>query len=507
MQKSLAQILDVTSTRDIVEIRGNLDGIIYAPIVENVDELHEGGVFVARRGSKFDGHDFIQNAIHKGAAAIIGENQLPHINVPYVQMKNLQEQIGLLAAEYYDWPAKKLTLFGITGTDGKTTTTHLLYQILQRKYPGKVGLVSTLMAFYGDEEEETGLHVTSPPAPQLQFYLNRMVECGLTHAVIEMTSHGLSQGRVQGVNLASAMITNIQHEHLDFHGSWEDYRMSKGLIFSYMTHPNGLRVINADDFGSQIYCKQRYTSFGHSDDAEFQIYCVKETAIGIDFQLKMPTTTLNILTPLHGRYNAANCAAAAAAAYTFVNRDSDAIRDGIADLHYLPGRMEPIEESQDFRAFVDFAHTPAALKEALMSSRKKLIGKQRLCVVFGSAGLRDVAKRQMMSEIAVELADYVVLTAEDPRTESLERILHHMAEACRKHGGEEGTDFVCIKDRGEALLHACHWAQKDDIVIACGKGHEQSMCFGTIEYPWDDRMALRAAINGKNISKLPTANI
>lgn len=506
MQKSLSQILEVTSTRDILEIRGDIDRMVYAPVVENVDNLYEGGVFIARKGAKFDGHDFIESAIHKGATAIIGENKLSHLNVPYVQMKNLRQKIGLLAAEYYGWPAKKLTLFGITGTDGKTTTTHLLYQILQRKYPGKVGLVSTLKAFCGREEEETGLHVTSPPAPQLQFYLNQMVECGLTHAVIEMTSHGLSQGRIQGVNLSSAMITNIQHEHLDFHKSWEDYRMSKGSIFSYLTHPNGLRVINADDAGSQIFCKQPYSTFGHSDDAEFQIHCVNETGAGVNFRLRMPTATLNIVTPLSGSYNAANCAAAATAAYSFVNKDIDAIREGIADLHYLPGRMEPIEVCQDFRAFVDFAHTPAALREALVSSRMKLTGNQRLCVVFGSAGLRDVAKRQMMSQIAIELADYVVLTAEDPRTESLESILHFMAEACRKYGGEEGRDFVCIKDRGEALLHACHWAKKDDIVIACGKGHEQSMCFGTIEYPWDDRKVFRAAINGKNISKLPTAN-
>ena len=189
----------------------------------------------------------------------------------------------------------------------------------------------------------------------------------------------------------------------------------------------------------------------------------------------------------------------------FIAGDLGTIQQGIAALRFLPGRMEPIDEGQKFRAIVDFAHTPAALRKALESTRRMLQGRQRLCVVFGSAGLRDVGKRRLMAEIATELADYVVLTAEDPRTESLDDILAMMAAACREHGGQEGSDFTRIPDRGAALQHACKWARMGDIVLACGKGHEQSMCFGTTEYHWDDREALRAALRGNPLCNLPTA--
>ena len=395
-------------------------------------------------------------------------------------------------------------LLGLQG-DGKTTTTHLLHHILQQRFPGRVGLVSTLVANCGDEEQATGLHVTSPPAPQLQAYLARMVTHGLTHAVLEMTSHGLAQGRVQGVQLAAAVLTNIQHEHLDFHGGWEDYRAAKGRMFEYLRVMPAIRVINADDDASQVFAEAPCTTFGYGEAAEFRAEDIREARDGLHYRLHSASGSVDIHSPLSGVYNAANGAAAAAAATPFIAGDLGAIQKGIATLRYLPGRMEQIDEGQKFRAIVDFAHTPAALREALRSARRLLSSGQRLCVVFGSAGLRDVAKRRLMAEIATELADYVVLTAEDPRTESLDEILAMMAVACRDRGGQDGSNFTSIPDRGAALHHACRWARAGDIVLACGKGHEQSMCFGTTEYPWDDREAMRAALRGDPLRNLPTA--
>ena len=505
MTKTLAEILSDLPTNTIIAAQGDLDVAVKAPIVESVGTLEEGGVFLARQGAQFDGHDFTEEAIRRGAVAIIGEKPLQGMSTPYVQLDAVQQNIGLLSAAYHNWPARKLTLIGVTGTDGKTTTTHLIHSILQEIFPNRVGLVSTLRAFCGDQEETTGLHVTSPPAPRLQSYLARMLANGLTHAVIEMTSHGLSQGRLQGVELAVAVLTNIQHEHLDFHGSWEEYRQAKGRMFTYMRGGNALRVINADEEASQHYLTGEFKTFGYDANADYRIEEVSETGDGMQIRLRSPQGQLKLHTSLIGAYNAANCAAAVAAASPYIEGDERVVERGIRSLSYLPGRMEPIDVGQNFQAYVDFAHTPAALQVALVATRKKMTDDQRLCVVFGSAGLRDIQKRKLMSEIATKLADYVVLTAEDPRTESLEAILTMMADACQKQGGRVGIDFTCIPDRSAALLHACQWAEQGDIVLACGKGHEQSMCFGTTEYPWDDRDALRAALHGKLIVSLPTA--
>ncbi len=505
MTKTLSQFLSALPPAAIIETRGDLERPITAPVVETVADVEEGSVFVARRGAQFDGHDFIDEAIARGAAAIVGERSPPTLSLPYAQLRDAQQQVGILSAAYYDWPADRLTLFGVSGTDGKTTTTHLLHHILQQRFPGRVGLVSTLVANCGDEEQATGLHVTSPPAPQLQAYLARMVTHGLTHAVLEMTSHGLAQGRVQGVQLAAAVLTNIQHEHLDFHGGWGEYRAAKGRMFEYLRMTPAIRVINADDDASQVFAEAPCTTFGYGEAAQFRAEDIREARDGLHYRLLSSSGSVDIHSPLSGVYNAANGAAAAAAATPFIAGDLGAIQQGIAALRYLPGRMEPVDEGQKFRAIVDFAHTPAALREALRFARRLLSSGQRLCVVFGSAGLRDVAKRRLMAEIATELADYVVLTAEDPRTESLDDILAMMAVACRDRGGQDGSDFTSIPDRGAALHHACRWARAGDIVLACGKGHEQSMCFGTTEYPWDDREAMRAALRDDPLRNLPTA--
>lgn len=505
MARSFSEILNVMPAGDILAIKGARQQPIRAPVVETAAAVEEGGIFVARRGAAFDGHEFIPEAIQRGAAAIIGERPPAPLPVPYAQARHLQQQIGLLAAEYHHWPARRLRLIGVTGTDGKTTTTHLIRQILRERFPGRVGLVSTLVADCGDGERATGLHVTAPPAPQMQDYLARMVEHGLTHAVIEMTSHGLAQGRAQGVELAAAVLTNIQHEHLDFHGNWREYRNAKARMLHYLHGGSARRILNADDAGSRDLAVVGHTAFGYSEAADFQAHSIRDERDGLRYRLRTPVGEVEIHSSLAGAYNAANGAAAAAAAFPFIDGDLDIIRRGIAGLRYLPGRMEPIEEGQEFRALVDFAHTPAALRAALQSARRQLSGAGRLCAVFGSAGLRDVEKRRLMAEIAMEYADYVVLTAEDPRTESLADILAMMAAACCEKGGKESRDFTRIPDRGAALFHACQWAKAGDTVIACGKGHEQSMCFGATEYEWDDRQALRAALRGKPLLTLPTA--
>ena len=502
------------------------DAEIRAPVSENAATVEAGGVFVARRGANVDGHDLIPQAIARGAAAVVGERPPDAVacSVPYVQVEDGQAVLGPLAAAYYGHPSRQLVVIGVTGTDGKTTTCTLIHSIL--KAAGlPVGLISTVSAVIGDEEMPTGLHVTTPPAHAVQMYLARMVRAGLTHVVLEATSHGLAQGRVNGVDFDVAVLTNVTHEHLDFHRTWEDYRAAKARLFrmaavSYRKAgvPKAA-VINADDPSAEVFRRaaegvDRTVSYAldvmrpvdiHAEAIAYRPDATRFTIVGPQ-ALEQPVET-----PLVGAFNVANILAAAGAASVLLGEQPERLRaalaEGIRNMPPIPGRMERIDEGQDYLAVVDFAHTPNALRRALEAARMMIAPDRRVIAIFGSAGLRDREKRRMMAEIGMRLADRVILTAEDPRTESLAAILNEMAQGCIHAGGVEGENFWRVMDRGRALAFGCSLARQGDLVIACGKGHEQSMCFGDTEYPWDDREALRAAIHGTPLLTLPTANL
>jgi len=509
MTRTLADLLAEIPEEQIIQKQGDMNTFITAPIVESSLDVARGGVFVARKGLSTDGHKYIQNAIDAGAGAIVGEIPQDDLRVPYVQAKNAQDVLGLLAAAYHKFPSRQLVVIGVTGTDGKTTTSHILHSILKRTDGIKAGFISTISADFGDEIADTGLHVTTPGAPQVQAYLARMVEAGLTHCILEMTSHGLAQGRLNGVDIDVAVYTNVMHEHLDFHGSWENYRDAKALMFrklatSYRKDEQAkISVVNADDKSADYFGAipaDKVVRYGIHHDASYQ-------ATAIDYQPNRTIFTVQdtpIEMQLVGEFNISNALAGISVARE-LGVDWTAIQRGIADVALISGRMERIDEGQDFVAIVDFAHTPNALKRALEAGRTMLPDGKKLICVFGSAGLRDVDKRRMMAETSAQLADITVLTAEDPRTESLDDILEMMAQGCISQGGVEGETFIRVRDRGEAIYQACQMADAGDIVMACGKGHEQSMCFGTVEHPWDDRDAMRAALRGTPLATLPTA--
>lgn len=524
MAKTLFELLEALPDEDVLDLIGG-DAMLQQPVVEATDDLKPGGVFVARKGRSVDGHSFIPKAIELGAAAIIGEQPIDSLAVPYVQVRDSMAVIGKLAAAYYDYPSRDLVLIGVTGTDGKTTTSTLIHSILKIATGGTTGYISTIAADIGGAQLDTGLHVTTPGAPQVQSILAQMVENGLTHCVLEMTSHGLAQGRLVGVDIDAAVVTNITHEHLDYHGSWDAYRDAKATMFDMLAtsaKKSGVRVhqrvearaaeqtipkiavINADDKGARtlldIPADVRVTYGIESSDADCRAENIQLGPDGARFTIGAAEFHI----PLVGAFNVYNALAAIAVTRALgVNYQS--IQAGLAAVNAVSGRMQPIDEGQNFTAIVDFAHTPNALKVALEAARTMVEPDKRVIVVFGCAGLRDVQKRRMMSETAARLADISVLTAEDPRTESLDAILEMMAEGCRSQGGVEGETFIRVPDRGEALYRACQLAQPGDVVIACGKGHEQSMAFGTIEYAWDDREALRAALRGTPLKTLPTA--
>lgn len=506
----LNDLIKAIPSDQIIEIQGDTDALITAPIVEASLDVQKGSLFLARIGLSSDGHQYIMDAIQRGAVTIIGETPQSNLPVPYIQIKDSQQALGYLASAYFNNPSRQLTIIGITGTDGKTTTSHILYEILKVATNNQTGFISTIAADFGGRSENTGLHVTTPGAPQIQAYLAEMVELGLTHCVLEMTSHGLAQGRINGVEIDGAIITNVTHEHLDYHGSWLNYRNAKASMFEMLKSPYKhktsptISVINADDESADYFAaipSDRVFTYGLYQDADFKAEQIQYHSDGTYITLQ----DQHLHSRLIGEFNVYNILAAITMARALAI-DWDIIHQALEQINGVSGRMESIDEGQNFTLIVDFAHTPNALKRALEAGRMILGPKNRLISVFGSAGLRDVQKRRMMAEVSARFADFTILTAEDPRTESLDAILEMMAQGCIAQGLSEGKDFIRVKDRGLAIYEACQLAQPGDLIMVCGKGHEQSMCFGTVEYPWDDREAARQALRNQPLSTLPTAN-
>jgi UDP-N-acetylmuramoyl-L-alanyl-D-glutamate--2,6-diaminopimelate ligase len=466
--------------------------------------VQPGNLFFALVGENQDGHMFIRQAIEKGAIGIVGVQPMNDLPVTYIRVSNSREILAHISAAFYGYPARRMSMIGVTGTDGKTTTSNLIFHILI-KAGLTLGIISTVNAVIGSEILDTGLHVTTPESPDVQRYLARMAAAGMTHVVLESTSHGLAQHRVTACEFDIAVVTNITHEHLDFHGSYENYRKSKGMLVEMLAstikknHGNPrLAVINRDDISYeylQSISGPTQRSYGLSESADTWAEDIQHTPAGLEFVICTRDFRQPVRCNLAGTYNVYNCLAAFSAAVNGLSIEPEVAAEGIVSLKNIPGRMEPINLGQDFIALVDFAHTPNALLNVLKTARQMTSG--RVICAFGSAGLRDREKRKFMAEISQEYADFSILTAEDPRTESLQVILAEMASAAVNRGGEEGRSFNRIPDRREAIRYAVNIARPGDLIVCCGKGHEQSMCFGTTEYPWDDRTALRAALGEK----------
>lgn len=403
--------------------------------------------------------------------------------------KNLFHLLSALAASvFYGFPGRKMTVIGITGTDGKTTTSHLVYHIL--KTAGKkVSLVSTITAFINDKAYDTGFHVTTPSSWQLQRLMKEAVTGGSEYFVLEVTSHALDQHRVFGTSIDIGLINNISHEHIDYHKTIDHYRLAKSKILKGVKYS----VLNKEDENFR-YLKDRKSS-------KLVTFAIKGEADYTQAKMKLKPRIL-------GRFNLSNALAAASVA-SILKIDKSVISEAVTSFVGIPGRMEEVVTDKSFKIFIDFAHKPNALENALGTARDKT--RNKLIVVFGCAGLRDRLKRPMMGEIAGNLADFAVFTAEDPRTEDVRDIINQIAAGCVKTNMREADKrrevkeylknhnkyFWRIADRQEAINFAVRrLAQEGDTVLICGKGHEKSMCYGKIEYPWDEKKAIEKAIYG-----------
>ncbi len=397
----------------------------------------------------------------------------------------------------FRFPARKLKLIGVTGTDGKTTTSSLIYHILQTGGV-KTSLISTVDAKIGGESIETGLHVTTPDPVVLQKLLKKMVDRGSEYGVVETTSHGLAQERVAAVGFYAAVVTNITHEHLDYHKTYENYLAAKSKILQGVK----LRVLNADD---SSFKKLRDQGSGLLVTYSVKVkadYMAKEIVSGekdlrfkIVFSEKDKPQEIGIRIPIVGDYNIYNVLAAFALCHR-LGVDEKKIAESLESFTTVTGRMEKIDQGQDFQVIVDFAHTPAALQAALLSLKRQSSGK--LIAVLGSAGERDRDKRKMMGRISAKVADLSIFTAEDPRSEDVNEIIASMVAGAKQEDVEENIHFLRIPNREEAIKKAIEMAERDDIVGIFGKGHEKSMNIGGTEYPWSDQEAASKILKEKS---------
>lgn len=395
----------------------------------------------------------------------------------FQKIKNIFHYIqALLSALYFNFPSKSLTVIGVTGTDGKTTTVNMLFHIL--KTAGlKTSMVSSLGAQIGTKSLDTGFHVTTPSPFQIQKLLRKALDGGSQYFILEATSHGLEQNRLAFVKFDVAVVTNITSDHMDYHKNWQNYATAKARLFKDCKYS----VLNADD--------DSYNFLKNKVPGKVVGYSIRQK---VDFSLgEFPFKS-----KFSEEYNLSNSLAAASAA-SLLGISKRKILSAIRSFPGVNGRMQEVRAGQKFEAIIDFAHTPNSLKKALVELKKKKLPKSKIIVVFGAAGERDKTKRPLMGEIAASLADVSIITAEDPRRENIDSITSQISKGFQKLKKILNVDYYQISDRSKAINFAVNLAETQDTVVFFGKGHEKSMCFGKKEYPWDETKEVKMAIERK----------
>ena len=467
-------------------LRGNatITGITY-----DSRDVQPGDLFAALRGSDFDGHRYIPQAIANGAAAILVEELPPDHDHPAIVVPDTRRNLAPIAAAFYGHPSRELTTIGITGTDGKSTTTALTRFVLTQAGIA-TGSIGTLGIEIGNGEHHALGHQTTPESHLVQGYLRRMVEAGTRAVVIEATSHGLAMHRLDGTEFTIAGITNITREHLEFHKTIAAYRAAKGILVERVAGNRGTIVLNADDEGAMSLTPHaeggRLVTYSAGEaEADLRVVHIVADHRGSRFVLQADGRSIPATLPLLGRFNIANalCTIGVAAAAGVPVDDAVAM---LADAPAIPGRLQRIDEGQQFGVVVDYAHTPASL-ETILTLLRGLSDGGRIIVVSGSAGERDVSKRPLQGGVMSRLADVVMITSEDPRNEDPMAIIRDIAAGT--HDGP--AEVHCIENRREAIAQAFALAQPGDIVLLAGKGHETSIIRGFAHEPWDEAAIAR----------------
>ena len=442
-------------------------------------DVRPGGLFFCVPGFKADGHDFAPDAVERGAAAVVSERPLG-LDAPEVVVPSVRAAMGPAAARFYGDPTATLEVIGITGTNGKTTTAFLTRAILERA-GRRTGLLGTVKSIVGGSDEP--VERTTPEGIDLQATFRRMLDSGDEACVMEVSSHALELGRTEGIRFASRVFTNLTQDHLDFHPDMDAYFTAKRRLFD----DPGPAVVNVDDeYGRRLADElEEPTTYAVHRAADYRATDVRFDPSGSEFTCETPDGTIAIKTRLPGLFNVQNALASLAAARS-LEVDLETARDALAEADRVPGRFEPVDEGQPFTVLVDYAHTPEALDNVLRAARELTHG--RVHVVFGAGGDRDRAKRPLMGKAAAELADRVVVTSDNPRSESPDAIIDEILEGT-------GPEVDREPDRRRAIALAVSKAEPGDVVVVAGKGHEQGQEFenGRKE-PFDDVSVVREAL-------------
>ncbi len=467
-------------------------GVDVTGIAFDTRRLRRGDMFCAVREHNGDGHAFIERAVQLGASSVLAESSLTATSsVPIILVSNSKEAMAYLAAAFHGQPSKRLRLIGVTGTDGKTTTTQLIAQLLNEGGI-RAGFMTTVSIDDGDGELDNTTRQSTLEAPDIQAHLATMVRQGCISAVVESTSHALALNRLTACSFDAAVVTNVTHEHLDFHGSWDNYLNAKAHLLELVAasvEKGGRKaiILNRDDRSFDLLHGRvniPELSYGFHDRCDVRASNLEALPDGQRFNLSTPWGDAPVFTLLIAPFNVYNCMAAATAALV-EGVPLATVVTGLSKARPVQGRMEPVDVGQPFRVIVDYAHTPDSLAKVLTVLRSSTAG--RLLCVFGSAGERDVEKRPEMGAIAAKQADFFVITNEDPRHEDPQSILDAIAAGAKGAGARAEEQYVTCVERSEAIRQAFTRARPGDTVLLAGKGHEQCIIVGDVKVPWSER--------------------
>lgn len=497
--KTIGQLADLLTDAVVI---GNRDTVITG-IEHDSRKVQKGTLFVCIPGVHVDGHKFIPQAVAAGASAIVTTREDVEVpeGIAVLRVKELQPALDTIVPYFHDYPARKMRVVGITGTNGKTTTSYITRAIL-RKAGYKVGLIGTIQIMI--EDEVLPIHNTTPDVVELQHTLAMMRDKGMDYVVMEVSSHALDQNRVAGIEFDTAVFTNLTQDHLDYHKTLENYMLAKAKLFDHVSEPGCKQgktaVVNIDDAAGATmleHAKCQHLTYAIEKEADLRATDILVHANGAEFVLhhesfgEMPLK-LHI-TGIFNVYNVMSAVGAALAEHI----DAAIIKGALEAFTAVPGRFELVKAGQDFSIIVDYAHTPDGVENVLKTARK--IAKKRIIAVFGCGGDRDRTKRPIMGRLAAELADVVIATSDNPRTEDPEFILSQVEEGVDEAIGTKHHELIV--DRRHAIYRAIEMAEKDDIVVILGKGHENYQILKDKTIHFDDKEEACAAVAAKLAKK------
>lgn len=453
-----------------IQVTGEVQRRDAADIVYDSRKVQKNSVFVAIKGYKTDGHKFLQDAINKGAVAVVVENEnsipdefVAHAQIAKIVVKDCRKALAELSRGFYKNPTNKLKLIGITGTNGKTTSTFILKNILQTA-GYKTGLVGTIANYVGDQKIDSKL--TTPESNDLNRMFYDMISAGCSHAIMEVSSHSLILNRVYGLDFSAAIFSNITSDHLDFHNTFDEYLKAKKILFDGLSS-NSFAIINSDDVSANEIVKDskaKVITYGISDNSDYQIKNIKYDLNGTDFTISNNKIEYSINTSLIGTFNAYNAASAFATAHS-LGVNANKIIEGIKSSPQVPGRFEVIGKGKK-KVIVDYSHTADSLEKALQAIREIVKDKNQIVTVFGCGGDRDKTKRPIMGKVASDMSDKVFVSSDNPRTENPYDIIKDIIKGISKN------NYEIEENREEAIAKAIQSSNDDAVILIAGKGHE-----------------------------------